>query len=246
MGEAGKRPPRAALPSPTPAEGRPPRAALPSPTPAEGRPPRAALPSPTPAEGRLRYIGDISRQDAELLRHYASGAKRILEFGSGASTQVLAQCSHPDSIIASVEPDPEWIAMTQKNFDRLGISRTVRFILFKAWKKAAQFEAPFDLIFDDGVDKLRRGFAESAWPLLKVGGHMLFHDTRRIKDLKNVLSVVEAHFLEVESVQLNEASSNITAVRRKAPEPWVDWNVVEGRKRWEYGHAEPPPALWGD
>ena len=39
---------------------------------------------------QIRYIGDISREDAELLARTAAGARRILEFGAGASTQVLA------------------------------------------------------------------------------------------------------------------------------------------------------------
>ena len=178
-----------------------------------------------------------------MVRH-AGAAGRILEFGSGASTQVLAQSCPGDATIVSVETDPAWIERTRGNLARLGITRAVRFVPYKDWTRAIPDEQPFDLIFNDGVDKLRGRFAEETWPLLKVGGYLLFHDTRRPRDVKNALAIVGKFANEISSVTLNEAGSNITVVRRKPPEPWVDWNVVEGRERWEYGHAEPPEGLW--
>jgi len=188
----------------------------------------------------MRYIGDISRRDADLLCRYARPAERIVEFGSGASTQVLAQCCAPSATIVSVETDPSWIARTRDNLGRFGIEKPVRFLPFKRWADALASEARFDLIFNDGIDKYRRKFAIDSWPFLKVGGHLLVHDTRRKKDLENVLHLLEKVYLEVEAVFLNEASSNITVLKKKIAEPWEDWNVVEGRQRWEYGHAEPP------
>ena len=36
----------------------------------------------------MRYIGDISRRDSDVLCRYGRAAERILEFGSGGSTRV--------------------------------------------------------------------------------------------------------------------------------------------------------------
>lgn len=191
----------------------------------------------------MRYIGDISRADAELLAQYARGASRILEFGSGASTQVLAQSSSKDAALVSVETDPAWIERTRKNLARLSIRKAVRFVPYKQWKAIRRTETSFGLIFNDGADRFRERFALESWALLEIGGRLLFHDTRRENDLRKVLAVVNEHFLEISSIGLNEAGSNITVITRKAPEPWVDWNVVEGRAKWEYGHAEPPSPL---
>ena len=192
---------------------------------------------------KLRYIGDISREDARLLASAAAGARRILEFGAGASTQVLAQSAPDGAEIVTVETEPEWVERTRGNLRRLGISREVRFLPYRGfWRES---KGPFDLILDDGKDRLRADFAERAWPLLAVGGSMLFHDTRRPRDARTALRHVERVFLEVASVHLNPEGSNLTVVRKQAPLEYVDWNVAEGRARWEYGHAEPPPDLWG-
>ena len=192
----------------------------------------------------LRYIGDISREDAQLLARYAAGARRILEFGAGASTQVLAQTAPEGTEIVTVETDAPWIERTRRNLQRLGVGREVSFVPYRGFWRTLQ--GPFDFIFDDGVDRLRGEFAERAWPLLAVGGALLFHDTRRPRDARTALRFVERVFLEVASVQLNADGTNVTVVRKQAPLQYVDWNVVEGRARWEYGHEEPPPELWGD
>jgi len=193
--------------------------------------------------GPLRYIGDISREDAALLARAAASARRILEFGAGASTQVLAQSAPGDAEIVTVETKPLWIDRTRENFRRLGISREVRFVPYRGFWRAVT--GPFDVIFDDGADRLRADFAERAWPMLAVDGSLFFHDTRRPRDARVALRQVERVFLEVASVLLNPEGSNLTVVRKQAPQKYVDWNVVEGRARWEYGHADPPEDLWG-
>ena len=193
---------------------------------------------------QIRYIGDISREDADLLARTAASARRILEFGAGASTQVLAQSAPEGAEIVTVETKPEWVERTRANLRRLSIAREVRFVPYRGFWRTVQ--GPFEVILDDGIDRLRADFAQRAWPMLAVGGCMLFHDTRRPRDARTALRHVERVFLEVASVHLNPEGSNLTMVRKQAPQAYVDWNVVEGRARWEYGHADPPPGLWGD
>ncbi len=72
-------------------------------------------------------------------------------------------------------------------------------------------------------------FAEKAWPMLRIGGHLLFHDTCRPQDVSNVLNLLQQVFLEAVVVACNEQTSNITSIRKKIREPYVNWNWVEGR-----------------
>jgi predicted O-methyltransferase YrrM len=192
----------------------------------------------------LRYIGDISREDAQLLSRFAAGARRILEFGAGASTQVLAQTAPEGAEIVTVETDARWVERTRRNLRLLGVTRELKFLPYRGFWRLLQGQ--FDFILDDGIDRRRADFAQRAWPLLAVGGAMLFHDTRRPADARTALRQVERVFLEVATVELNADGSNITVVRKQAPLEYVDWNVAERRARWEYGHDEPPPGLWGD
>jgi predicted O-methyltransferase YrrM len=189
----------------------------------------------------MAYIGDISKEDAALLTATVRDARRIFEFGVGASTQVMARAAPVDADLISLETDPAWIARTRRNFAILGIARPVTFLPYDGWQAAVSGE--FDVVFDDGVDALRLPFAMAAWPLLRVGGVMMFHDTRRPGDMRNVLDLVASAFLSVESVSCNAEHSNITVVRKKAPEPYVDWNLVERRSRWQVGQEEAPDDL---
>src|SRR5438270_8420588 len=132
---------------------------------------RAAAEPAAMSSAPLRYIGDISREDAQLLSRYAAGARRMLEFGAGASTQVLAQSAPEGAEIVTVETDSGWIGRTRRNLQLLGVTREVKFVPYRGFWRALR--GPFDFIFDDGIDRRRREFAEHAWPLLAVGGARL-------------------------------------------------------------------------
>ena len=193
----------------------------------------------------MKYIGDLSRQDAALLERYARRAQSVLEFGAGGSTQIIAQALSEGASFLSLDTDPTWIATTQENLRRLGVESRCELRRYEDFTPSA---APFDLIFNDGFSGLRRDFALRCFPLLAIGGAMLFHDTRRPQDIRNVLAIVDVFFEEIEHVHLNEsadgASSNITVVRKKSREPYVDWNVAEDRPPWAYGLGVVPEEFW--
>lgn len=185
----------------------------------------------------IAYIGDISSKDAEVLARLAAKAKSILEFGVGASTQVMA--FHKAGTMISMETDPAWINKTKRNFTRLGIPQdAVDFRPYAGFP--IQPTDRFDLIFDDGVDGYRREFAMKAWPMLSVGGLFCFHDTRRTGDVLNVCALLGAVSAEVETVQFNVDHSNITTILKKTAEHFEDWNVIEHREPWQTGWGEPP------
>lgn len=198
-----------------------------------------------------KFIGDLSVQDAELIERYASRAKAVLEFGVGGSTQILAQSIPEGAKLVSIDTDPAWIDVTRVRLGKLGVQDRCRFLAYEGWMPGAMaVSTRFDLIFDDGVDHLRRPFALESWPLLEPGGFMLFHDTRRFGDFVNVAWVIQSYFEEVEEVYCNQrvdgVSSNISVVKKKAREPYVNWNVSENKPLWTYGGFGPVPEEFWD
>lgn len=193
----------------------------------------------------MKFIGDLSCQDALLLERYARKADSILEFGVGGSTQIIAQSLGTKAVFTSIDTDPAWIVRTQDALQKLDVAARCNFTLYENWQPVGQY----DLVFDDGADELRASFATQAFQSLSIGGVILFHDTRRYRDVRNVLNLIDRFFEEIDEVRFNEAvdgvSSNITVVRKKKREPYVDWNIAEGRPAWAYGHAPVPEDFWG-
>lgn len=187
----------------------------------------------------IAYIGDVSREDAQLLRALAERSDRILEFGCGASTQIFA--AYGRGSVDSVETHPQWIAKTRRNLDALNIRKQVIFHEHAAFHPSGEY----DLIFVDGLNELRQAFALSTWLALKVGGAMAFHDTRRrephgasvTSDVQNVCALIERFSPEVDRVALNAGESNTTVVIKRAPLLCVDYNKAEGRTPQQLGIA---------
>jgi hypothetical protein len=181
------------------------------------------------------YIGDISKQDAQVLARHATIANSVLEFGCGASTQILRH--YCKGIVTSVETMPIWIDRTKQNLDLLGITKPVEFYIYG--NDPNDETVVYDFIFSDGLPELRLDFALKHWDRLRVGGVMAFHDTRRDHDFWLALQLMLAHHEEIEAAQFNVWSSNITCIRKRPPLPYENWNTVEGRnKPWQYGHSD--------
>ncbi len=198
-----------------------------------------------------KFIGDLSKEDAELLERYAGRARNVLEFGVGGSTQILAQSVREGATLVSLDTDPSWIDITRERLRKLGVAERCRLLEYEGWLPAVTAFAPrFDLIFDDGVDHLRRQFALESWGLLEPGGFLLFHDTRRFGDFVNVAWVIQTYFEEVEDVYVNQrvdgAASNVSVVKKKVREPYVNWIHSEGKPAWMYGSSGTvPDDFWG-
>lgn len=184
------------------------------------------------------YVGDLSREDAQLLARLARESSRILEFGVGGSTQIFAQAAPAHARIVSLETEALWISKTEAVLEALGRRSMVEFRRYANWAGAISTgPAEYDLIFDDGIADLRLEFARKAWPCLKIGGALLFHDTRRRTDARNLFDFCAEHYLEVESVAVNAGSSNLSVVRKKIAQPYVDWNKAEGRTKPMMGYG---------
>lgn len=193
----------------------------------------------------LRWIGDLSLEDADIIAGHARRSQKILEFGSGGSTQIFAQCGA--QLITSIETDPEWINRTQSKLNQLPQASPVEFQSY-----TTQFLHMYDLIFVDGIYQLREEFAQAAWLHLNHNnGVMIFHDTRRWWDAGFALDTAKKFYIEISHVEINARAangktSNVTVLHKKFPEPYQNWNETENKPAWSYGGVPESHehALW--
>lgn len=182
------------------------------------------------------FIGDLSLADAAVLEFFGSQAPKILEFGSGGSTQIFAQCQ--PSVLISVETSQEWIDKTKRNIERFQPCTDPVFVTYGSHPRQE-----YDLIFVDGVWDLRRDFAQTTWPLLRVGGQMIFHDTRRWFDAENVMLTAKMFYDEVDTICMNFDNSNCSIITKREKIKYVNWNETEGKPKWAYGAEDMPEGM---
>jgi hypothetical protein len=178
------------------------------------------------------YIGDLSSPDAAVLADAAHAASSILEFGVGGSTQIFAQSAPEHAQLVSLDTSHEWIVRTMAILEAMDLRDRVLFQRYGDWVVESELTpggATFDLLFDDGIDTLRLDFANRAWPTLKVGGKLIFHDTRRPRDYMNVLQFAAVHYLEIGAIQANVNASNLTVITKQHVHAYENWNTSEGR-----------------
>lgn len=188
----------------------------------------------------IPYIGDISKADAEVLARYAAKSNNILEFGVGASTQVISAYKPLGAGFESLDTDGLWIEKTRENLELLELKEPL-FTVYNDFKPQTQHPYPeYDFVFNDGADNLRFPFAIAIWPYVKVGGYLAFHDTRRGGDARNLVEVIAHHHNEIRHVRINNRGSNISIITKKEHEPYTNWQEDEKREPWQLGYGLPP------
>lgn len=187
----------------------------------------------------IKFIGDISKTDALVLKEFAEKANNILEFGVGGSTQVLANYAQGE--VTSIETNIDWIEKTRCNLEILKIKKSVYFQYYGDFMLSEHTQS-YDMIFNDGVDHLRKDFGLYAFSkLLKPNGVLLFHDQRRTGDVYNMVEVIKNYSAYIECVEINYLGSNITIIyKRDIPLFYEDWNVIEQKKDWQIGQGDIP------
>jgi len=174
------------------------------------------------------YLGDLSSADAALLAAAARDTPSILEFGVGGSSQIFAQSAPEHARITSLDTSADWIARTATILRAMDLEHRVLFRSYADWAREPDRKC-YDLLFDDGIDVLRLDFANRAWPLLRPGGKLIFHDTRRPRDWVNVLRFAAEHYLEIGAIEPNAAASNLSIITKQRCQAYENWNVSEGR-----------------
>ena len=189
----------------------------------------------------LKWIGDLSLQDADILVNYARNAKNILEFGCGGSTQLFIQvCSN----VTSVETHSEWIEVVNKRICNINPLYKVNFKEY-----TVVFEDTYDLIFVDGVIEKRLEFATEAWKYLNVDGVLIFHDTNKSWGKNLVKKFFTRYLNEIDFVLLNTLASNgkqsnMSIFKKRIHSPFVNWQKVENKPLWSYGGDKTVLDAW--
>lgn len=187
----------------------------------------------------IKYIGDISINDALILQMFAKKSNNILEFGVGASTQILSY--YTQNKIDSVETSDEWINRTTYNFDLMEIKNKPNFILYPSFY--TQLKQQYDFIFDDGADEFRLDFAIKTFGLLKIGGFFALHDTRRTNDIVVLSEILKKFSPEIATIFVNYNNSNISIIEKRKALFYENWNEVENKPNYESGYSEIPINL---
>ena len=168
----------------------------------------------------LQWVGKLSLEDADVLAQHGKD-KIVLEQGAGGSTMLFKQTA---SKVYCVEPVPAWAEKTSERLNQIQ-GCDVEFI-----NDIVNVES-VDMIFVDGPFDQRASFATAAWYKLKIGGKLLFHDTRRQEYQTQFLNFVNDVFNRIATIDINiNASngvpSNISVVEKQAAVNYVNWVQV--------------------
>jgi caffeoyl-CoA O-methyltransferase len=104
-----------------------------------------------------------------------SGAKRIFEMGSaiGYSAIWFARASGPGAEIYCTDGDPANAELARKNFERAGVSKSIRFMTGEAVELIDTTEGPFDIILIDVYKHQYPAALKKSLPRLKSGGLLI-------------------------------------------------------------------------
>ena len=198
-----------------------------------------------------KLIGDISRADAVALSLCVRRAKRILEFGVGASSFVIHQNSSVKTSIRHVDTSEYWVNIVRDNLPQFvpsniyGSTENFEFRLMEVpagcdmwgpdvdipgniFDRVVGKDEVFDLIFIDGYACLRTSFALRSWDNLEVGGVMMFHDSSTKRWGAEIVSkLILEKFLEIEKVEFHIGMSNMVKIVKGEKVVRYDWKEVE-------------------
>jgi caffeoyl-CoA O-methyltransferase len=101
-----------------------------------------------------------------------SGAKRIFEMGSaiGYSAIWFARAAGPGAEIYCTDGDPANAELARKNFERAGVSKSIRFMTGEAVDLIDSTEGSFDIILIDVYKHQYPVALKKSLPRLKSGG----------------------------------------------------------------------------
>lgn len=179
----------------------------------------------------IDFIGDLSKQDAQVLKELAEKHERIIEFGSGGSTQILGH--YTKGKVISYETNEYWIRKTKN----ILLSMNIENVQFQPFKSVNDISVPeHDLLFVDGYREIRVQFSMAAIDSNKAV--IAFHDTRVRKYTEPLMPFVHLFWNRIKRIDVNYLDSNITVIQlRNEPLVYEDWNKVEGRTREQIGIA---------
>lgn len=193
----------------------------------------------------LKWVGDLSLQDADLLAMYGKKSESVLEFGIGGSTMIFGQtCKN----VLSIETEPDWIELMQTRLNSIDCQHVQLMPYSEYLPYLKNSGITFDTIFVDCHTSRRAATIKHSWRFLKEGGSLLIHDTRKslkYKDIQHPYATIfpflfETHFVDIRKIDIcAEASdgerSNTTVITKGRIPDYVNWQTTENKPQWAYG-----------
>ncbi len=185
---------------------------------------------------------DLSRADVRVLHRLCAG-RRVVEFGCGGSTVLLA---HFVPLLLSYDTDPSWVERTKQRIAReplpvrpgpeCGVCPGAcihRCILVEHFDETDRVPADLpaaDVYFIDGYVPLRAAWLEAVITR-RLAETIIIHDSRSsaMTDIGRVLAYPLT--LSLRSLEYHADGSNLLIVRAGAPCEWVNWNEAEPDNR---------------
>lgn len=131
-------------------------------------------------QGGIMNLGDGLFSFVWLLRKQLRQRKpkRIIEWGSGLSTLLMAT-ELPDAEIVTIENDLKWFMYWSQHFAGYRNIKMYPLSLERNYVDAPYAMGKFDMAFVDGVDATRAACLEVAAQVLNPDGCALVHDSER-------------------------------------------------------------------
>lgn len=167
---------------------------------------------------------DLSRADVRVLHALCQG-KRVVEFGCGGSTALLAAFA---SRVWSYDTDPAWIARTNARLDR---EPDRSHVTVERCDETTPVTLPSaDVYFIDGYVPLRPVWIHDVITR-RLTKTIVVHDSRSsaMSDVGRVL--VYPLTLFVRSLEYHTDGSNMLIIRVDAAVEYANWNEAEPENR---------------
>ena len=165
---------------------------------------------------------DLSRADVVLLCTLCKD-RRIIEFGSGGSTVLLARVA---TQIDSYETDAHWIKLVQDRLDR-ETAKLCPINIHLTGQTVPKKVPRADVLFVDGVSNLRNMWVEAALQRRLFVHAVIVHDSRRpLKQLQCLLEWPSTAHIHRITYHAQDSNCLIIALRKR-PVQYKNWNLTE-------------------
>jgi len=167
----------------------------------------------------VKIQGDLSRSDVINLCRLCDG-KRVVEFGMGGSTLLLARCC---ATLDSYDTSEEWYNRITAKVSQIP-NKTCEPKLTLG-EQVPEDIPSCDVLWIDGCDAHRGLWLEKFFDKAPL---IIVHDGRRPWDVSQVFEVVRPNFSRVKTLHINYDESNLLLIeKRLSPLEWENWNVTE-------------------
>lgn len=176
---------------------------------------------------------DLSRADVVHLVELCKG-KRVVEFGCGGSTVLLAQVA---AQLTSYDSSADWVKLARERLKKEGAVCPTKIEFLKDASKPPQTAPRADVYFIDGLRKFRPGWTRAVIDR-GLASVIAMHDSRRPNlDVEFLLQCPT--ILKLQRLDVHPNNSNLLVIHtRERPVAWENWNLTEPFNRAKHLHRQ--------